>query len=82
MVSASLNWAEAAGAELDDVPELLGFTAGVLLASELPDPVSAEQPARAIAAAMTAAKMVRVFFMKIRVLECISGAWRLYGCVR
>jgi hypothetical protein len=79
MVSASLNSADAAGAELDDaavldVPEPPWFMPGMLLVSELPAPEPVEQPARAMAAATAAAEMVRVFFMEIRVLKSISGA--------
>jgi hypothetical protein len=67
--------AEVAGAELDDMPELPWFIPGML--SELPDPEPVEHPARAMAAAMVAAEIVRVFFIGIRVLKSISGAWRL-----
>ncbi|WP_374209967.1 hypothetical protein [Pseudarthrobacter raffinosi] len=75
MASASLKSAEAAadvaGAEVDGMAELPWLMPGMLLESELPVP--AEHPARPIAAAIAAAEIVRVYFMKIRVLKGISG---------
>jgi hypothetical protein len=46
----------------------------MLLLCELPVPELLAQPARAMAAAIAAAEMVKVFFMEIRVLKSISGA--------
>jgi hypothetical protein len=82
MVSASLNSAaaaEVAVAGLDDIiPELPWFIPGMLFVSELPLPDPAEHPARAMAAAMAAAEIVRVLFMKIRsskVSVACGDAW-------
>jgi DNA-binding transcriptional regulator PaaX len=88
MVSASLNSADPAGAELaaaaeldDDVPEPPWFMPGMLVVSVLPAPEPVEHPARAMAAATAAAEMVKVFFMKIGVLQSISGTERLWDCM-
>jgi hypothetical protein len=66
MVSAALWSTAAAGAELDEVPELPWSMPGML-----PPPEPVEQPAKAITAA-TVAERVTNFFIEISVLQYIN----------
>jgi hypothetical protein len=77
MVSAAL-WSAVAGAELDAVPVPPLPMPGMVLVGVLPEVPA--QPARAMAAEMPKAEMVRVFFMgSIPSIIIKSALWHACG---